>query len=89
FHANKSVLVDLGIREHFNVPKIHMISHYADSIRSHGSLDAYNSEASERLHIDYAKDGYRASNQRDYIAQMTKWLQRREAIRRRTGFIAW
>ncbi|KAI0279476.1 hypothetical protein BC826DRAFT_1094560 [Russula brevipes] len=85
FHANKSVLVDLGIREHFNIPKIHMISHYADSIRSHSSLDAYNSEASERLHINYAKDGYRASNQRDYIAQMTKWLQRREAIRSAPG----
>jgi hypothetical protein len=89
FHANKSIFVDLGIRKHFNIPKIHIISHYVDSIYSLGSLDAYNTEASERLHIDYAKDAYRASNRRDYVAQMTRWLQRREALHLRAGFISW
>jgi hypothetical protein len=89
FHANKSIFVDLSIRKHFNIPKIHMISHYVDSIYSLGSLDAYNTEASERLHIDYAKDAYRASNRRDYVAQMTRWLQRREAMHLRAGFISW
>lgn len=89
FHANKTIFVDLGIRKHFNIPKIHAISHYVDSIYSHGSLDAYNTEASERLHIDYAKDAYRASNRRDYIAQMTTWLRRREAMHLRSDFISW
>lgn len=34
----------------------------------------------ERLHIDFAKDGWRASNQRDEFPQMTQWLSRQEKI---------
>ncbi|KAI0290011.1 hypothetical protein BC826DRAFT_970620 [Russula brevipes] len=89
FHANKSIIINLGICRHFNVPKIHIISHYVDSILSRGSLDAYNTKASERLHIDYAKDAYRSSNRRDYTIQMTRWLQWREAMYMHAGFIHW
>ncbi|THU77979.1 hypothetical protein K435DRAFT_877154 [Dendrothele bispora CBS 962.96] len=38
----------------------------------------YNTETTERLHIDFAKDAYRASNHKDEYAQMTLWLERRE-----------
>jgi hypothetical protein len=34
----------------------------------------------ERLHIDFAKEGWRASNQRDEFPQMIRWLSRREKI---------
>ena len=37
-------------------------------------------EASERLHIDYVKEGYRASNKKDYIKNMTVWLGWQEAV---------
>ncbi|KAI6161278.1 hypothetical protein EDD17DRAFT_1886951 [Pisolithus thermaeus] len=80
FHAHKHVLVELGVREDFNVPKIHSMQHYVTSIRALGSADGYNTEYPERLHIDYAKDGYRASNKRDYVEQMALWLQRQEAM---------
>ena len=76
------LLVQYGIQEHFNIPKIHQMLHYAEAIRSHGTADGYNTEASERLHIDYAKEGYRASNKKDYIKQMTVWLGRQEAVSR-------
>ncbi|KAJ7099271.1 hypothetical protein B0H15DRAFT_920171 [Mycena belliarum] len=46
-------------------------------------------DAPERLHIDYAKAGYRASNKKDYIAQMTLWLQRQEAVDSFTAYLAW
>ena len=36
--------------------------HYVEAICSCGTTDGYNTEASERLHIDYAKEGYHASN---------------------------
>ena len=62
FHENKDVFIREGVREHFNILKIHQMMHYVEAIRSHGSADGYNTEASERLHIDYAKEGYRASN---------------------------
>jgi hypothetical protein len=45
-----------------------------------GTTDNYNTEATERLHIDYAKDAFEASNRREYITQMCKWLERREQV---------
>ncbi|KAJ7918106.1 hypothetical protein B0H13DRAFT_1607746, partial [Mycena leptocephala] len=71
FHDNKSIFVDLGIRENFNIPKLHNIAHYPLSIRLFGSLDNCNTEYTERLHIDLAKDAYRASNRKDDYLQMT------------------
>ncbi|KAJ7478536.1 hypothetical protein FB451DRAFT_1453183 [Mycena latifolia] len=89
FHANKQIIVDLGIREHFNIPKFHAIQHYVDSIRALGSADGYNTESPERLHIDFAKKAYRASNRRDYTEQMALWLQRQEAVALRASYLAW
>lgn len=58
FHRVKKVFVSEGIRSHFNFPKLHMLSHYVQLIKSRGSPDGYNTELPERLHIEYAKKGY-------------------------------
>ncbi|KAJ6516654.1 Zn-finger domain-containing protein [Mycena vitilis] len=89
FHAHKDILIELGVREHFNIPKIHSLQHYVDGIRSLGSADGYNTEAPERLHIDFAKKAYRSSNKRDYTSQMTVWLQRQEAFALREAYLDW
>ncbi|KAJ8509198.1 hypothetical protein ONZ45_g8605 [Pleurotus djamor] len=89
FHAHKDVFIRHGIRSHFNIPKLHAIQHYIEAIRLLGSLDGYNTESPERLHIDYAKEGYRASNKKEFIKQMAKWLQRQEAIHLRCNFLQW
>lgn len=89
FHANKEVFEDLNIRKHFNIAKIHAMTHYVEAILEKGSLDGYNTELSERLHIDFAKAGYRAGNRRDYIAHMTTWLERQEAVKDRIKFYEW
>ncbi|KAJ7084764.1 hypothetical protein B0H15DRAFT_951261 [Mycena belliarum] len=90
FHAHKQIFVDLGGRkEHFNIPKIHSLEHYEPSIRLFGSADGFNTESPERLHIDYAKNAYRASNRKDYINQMTLWLQRQESVARFSAFREW
>ncbi|TRM56384.1 hypothetical protein BD626DRAFT_360031, partial [Schizophyllum amplum] len=65
---------------HFNIPKIHSLKHYASSIRLLGTTDNYNTETFERLHIDFAKRGWRASNKRDAFPQMITWLERQEKI---------
>ncbi|KAG6916634.1 hypothetical protein DXG01_006054 [Tephrocybe rancida] len=81
FHGNKKIFEDLAIRKHFNISKIHNIKHYLDSIRLLGSAAGYNTEATERLHIDLAKSGYQVSNTKDgYTQQMTVWLRRQEAV---------
>ena len=80
FHQHKHVLVQLGIRSHLNIPKLHSLLHYVESIRLLGATDNYNTEAFERLHIDYAKKGWRASNHRDARPQMVRWLARQEKM---------
>ena len=89
FHDNKQIFVELGIRKQFNIPKLHSIQHYVESIKWLGSADGYNSESPERLHIDYAKAAYRASNKRDYMEQMAIWLQRQESIWKKQSYLMW
>ncbi|KAG1858502.1 hypothetical protein F4604DRAFT_1882873 [Suillus subluteus] len=80
FHANKNIFINLGAWEHFNIPKIHSMMHYIDTIRVLGSVDGFNTGLPERLHIDFAKRAYRASNRCDYVIQMTTWLRQQESI---------
>ena len=87
FHENKAIFVTEGIRGHFNIPKIHSMVHYFAAVHSWGSLDGYNSESPERLHIDYAKEAYRASNKREYVQQMTVWLGRQETVARFRAYL--
>ena len=89
FHTHKDVLIEAEIRQHFNIPKLHAILHYLNAIRALGSTDGYNTKSPERLHIDCAKEGYRASNRRDYLEQMAIWLQRREAMWKREAYLVW
>ncbi|KAI6095825.1 hypothetical protein EDD16DRAFT_1491663 [Pisolithus croceorrhizus] len=89
FHDHKHVLIELGVCEDFNMPKIHSLQHYVSSIQALGSADGYNTEYPERLHINYAKDGYCASNKRDYVEQMALWLQCQEAMHYKSAYLAW
>ncbi|KAG1858327.1 hypothetical protein C8R48DRAFT_748782 [Suillus tomentosus] len=89
FHANKDVFIELGVWEHFNIPKIHSMIHYAESIRLFGSADGFNTELPERLHIDFAKQAYRASNRHNYVIQMTTWLRRQESLQIQDAYLQW
>lgn len=89
FHENKDVFIDLEVREHFNFPKLHSLVHYSKSISLFGAADNYNTEQSERLHIDFTKNAYRATNFKQEFQQMTTWLQRREAVDQHTAFLKW
>ncbi|KAI9450477.1 hypothetical protein BJY52DRAFT_1125915 [Lactarius psammicola] len=89
FHDNKEVFIDIGAREHFNIPKFHSLLHYSRSITLFGTADNYNTEQAKRLHIDFTKNAYRATNHKDEYPQMTTWLERQEAIQQQTAFIEW
>ncbi|KAM5536416.1 hypothetical protein V8D89_009852 [Ganoderma adspersum] len=89
FHENKHIFVEEGIHEHYNIPKLHSALHYPLSIHKVGTTDGYNTENTERLHIDYAKCGYAASNKKEYVKQMTVWLRRQEAVSRFHSYLAW
>ncbi|KAJ7205623.1 hypothetical protein B0H12DRAFT_1035007 [Mycena haematopus] len=89
FHDDKSIFVDLEIRKHFDVNKLHKLKHYVNSIRSRGTADGFNTENTERLHIDLAKAGYNASNRVNYTRQMTVWLACQEAVYRFGTYLQW
>jgi hypothetical protein len=59
---------------------LHSLHHYVPSIKLFGTTDNYNTETFKRFHINFAKEGWRASNKRDAFPQMIKWLSRREKI---------
>jgi hypothetical protein len=89
FHKNKDIFIDLGIRTNFNIPKLHSLQHYVQNIKFFGTTDNYNTETSERLHIDLAKEAYRATNHKDEYPQMTLWLERKEKILLHNAYINW
>jgi len=89
FHANKDVFVDLGVHDGFNVPKIHSLLHYGQSICLFGTTDNYNTKQMERLHIDFTKDAYCATNHKDEYPQMTTWLECCEKVQQHAKFIEW
>jgi hypothetical protein len=49
FHANKTIFVNLEIRDHFQLPKLESLN------KDFGALDNGNTEYTECLHIDMAK----------------------------------
>ncbi|KAJ7489503.1 hypothetical protein FB451DRAFT_1337209 [Mycena latifolia] len=102
FHDNKSIFVDLGIWNNFNIPKLHNmsrlalscnslhnISHYLFHLRLFGTMDNYNTEYTKHLHIDFTKDAYRTTNRKDEYLQMMLWLERKEKVLQHDKFIRW
>ncbi|KZT42336.1 hypothetical protein SISSUDRAFT_980350 [Sistotremastrum suecicum HHB10207 ss-3] len=89
FHDNKDIFEILGPRKHFNFPKLHALMHYVEHIKRWGSLDQYNTETAERLHIIFAKELYRRTNRKDFIAQQVELMNRQESLYFWTNFLAW
>lgn len=87
FEENRGIFIDLGIRGHFDIPKLHFMRHYLHFLRRFGTTDNFNTEYTERLHIDMAKDAYRATNSKNEYPQMTSWLDRRERIMLHAKFV--
>ncbi|KAH9957392.1 hypothetical protein BJV74DRAFT_880141 [Russula compacta] len=89
WHVHKSYFIEIDIRDNLNIPKFHFLDHYLLSIKLLGSTDNYNTEMFERLHIDFAKEGWRASNQREEFPQMVKWLSHVEKMYAFKNYIVW
>lgn len=89
WETHKAVFIKVKICTDFNIPKIHSLRHYVASINWFGTMNNYNTEMFERLHIEYAKKGWRASNHRDAFPQMTRWVARQESVHSFERFLKW
>ncbi|KAG1785031.1 uncharacterized protein HD556DRAFT_1435284 [Suillus plorans] len=73
----------------FDLPKLHFFHHYVHMIKLYGTTDNYNTEYTEHLHIDLAKDAYRTTNHKDEYPQMTLWLERCKKMVWHNNFVQW
>jgi hypothetical protein len=89
FHKQKIVFKTLWPHVNFNFPKLHSLLHFTSSIRLFGATDNYNSEQFERLHIDFAKDAYHATNRREERPQMVQHLKQMEQVHLFEQVIEW
>ncbi|KAG8910614.1 hypothetical protein FRC00_007874, partial [Tulasnella sp. 408] len=91
FHDNKQAFLDTNACEgkYLISRLVSNLLHYAPQIRKFGATDNYNTENTERLHIDMAKDAYRATNHKDILPQMILWLERKERILAFSSYIKW
>ncbi|KAG1853124.1 hypothetical protein F4604DRAFT_1933418 [Suillus subluteus] len=89
FHDNKEIFVDLSICNSFILPKLHFTLHYTHMIQMYGTTDNYNTEYTERLHIDLAKYAYHSTNHKNEFTQMMTWLEWREKKFCHEKYIQW
>ncbi|KAG1734654.1 hypothetical protein EDD22DRAFT_982451 [Suillus occidentalis] len=88
-HSSETLQLLNNALDNFNLPKLHATRHYSYMIMMLGTTDNYNTEYTERLHIDYAKDAYHATNHKDEFTQMTWWLECKEKILRHDKYVNW
>jgi hypothetical protein len=92
WHAHRDIFISSDAypqKDFSRIPKMHSMEHYDECIHLFGTTDNYNSGVFERLHIDYAKRAWEASNKRDAMPQMIIWLERLEKVNAFETFLSW
>ena len=69
---------------HFNIPKLHALTHYVDWIKEKGTLNNVNTAVTETMH-KMVKDAFRNSNKVDYVSHMCFWDDRRLSVEMRNA----
>ncbi|KAF8600664.1 hypothetical protein BDV93DRAFT_447042 [Ceratobasidium sp. AG-I] len=83
FHEVKQIFITEGAHTSEygfnNIAKLHILRHYSHLTREMGTPDGFTTETPERLHKDYVKASYHASNGIVPEPQMLTHLRRQEA----------
>ncbi|TFK62832.1 hypothetical protein BDN72DRAFT_776652 [Pluteus cervinus] len=76
FHQEREIFRELGIRDHFNLPRQHSLRHYRLLIQRFGAPNGLCSSITESQHIKDVKEPYRRSNRNQPLGQMITTIQR-------------
>ncbi|KAH9066073.1 hypothetical protein EDB83DRAFT_2506343 [Lactarius deliciosus] len=86
FYDKKEAIIAAGAHmgskgpiEHFNIPKLEILHHFACSTKMMGVPIQWTADVTERLHITEVKHPFRATNHRNFEEQCTRildWLER-------------
>jgi hypothetical protein len=76
FHAYRIVFQDVGIRNHFSLPRQHSVKHFRLLIQMFGAPNGLCSSITESKHIKAVKEPYRRSSHFEALGQMLLTNQR-------------
>lgn len=85
----KEIFIKLDIKDNFDIPKLHVMMHYIESIKAKGTVDGYNTKLPEQLHINLTKELYQATNKKNHMQQMVKILHWLESLDAFIAFMKW
>jgi hypothetical protein len=89
FHSRKQCILDLGVWrgmkgtiDHFNIPKLELMSSFARQTKANGALIQYTADVSERLLITHCKSTFQRTSRlfQTYMDQVVDILNREETM---------
>lgn len=87
FHRHKDVFVRLRLADDLDLPKVHSLQHYIDSIKLIGITGGASTEEFEHAHIGSAKIPWTLSNRRDALQQMILVTEREEKVKTHSTYV--
>lgn len=80
FHLYREIFRTTGVREDFNLPRQHSLTHYGNLIRAFGSPNGLCTSITESQHIRDVKEPWRRSNRFHPLHQMLITNQRLDKL---------
>jgi hypothetical protein len=80
FHAYRIVFEDVGVRNHFSLPRQHSVIHFRLLIQMFGAPNGLCSSITESKHIKAVKEPYRRSSHFEALGQMLVTNQRMDKL---------
>lgn len=83
-HIDGEIKSSLAAQSDFALPKLHLISHFAELIALYGALPQFSQQTGERCHIDTIKNAFKCTNKSEsFENQVIEYNLRHEAFRQR------
>jgi hypothetical protein len=80
YHRCRKIFQTTGVREDFNLPRQHSLTHYIKLIRAFGAPNGLCSSITESKHIKAVKEPWRRSNRFDPLSQILLTNQRLDKL---------
>ncbi|KAI9567640.1 hypothetical protein HD554DRAFT_2322505 [Boletus coccyginus] len=80
FHHERKIFKEVGVREHFSLPRQHSMVHYRTLIEMFGVPNGLCSSITESRHIKAVKEPWRRSNRFEALGQMLVTNQRLDKL---------
>lgn len=71
------------------IPKLHVMSHYVQLIKTLGAAAHFSTDQSKHVHIQAAKVPYQKSNCFKFMMQIVHWLDLSERMREHNEYFNW